>query len=110
MLRQILNEDTWIRGNTCEDNRGNYVYPDSPNATKFDVYGALQYFHYGDNLRLAMNKFKIAYKTLYPNKYQEAATEYYRDGKMQRTYPIYKLNDLLDDFHELSRILVITDV
>lgn len=110
MLSEILNEETWIKGNSSADSQGNFVYIDSPNATKFDVYGALKYFYYGDRLEKAIAKFKVAYRAIYPKLYERAATTYEVDGKVCKVYPTYKLNDLLDNFSQLSRILAITDV
>lgn len=103
----------WIKNYHAIDNQGEEVALNSPDAVSWDLYGALRISYFDDDeFYQAIEKVKRVIKQRFPEKWNKhVKTTYYKeDGKLIFVDPpLYKLNDELDNFQQLQRILFYLD-
>jgi tetratricopeptide (TPR) repeat protein len=109
MINKIdwLTSDQWTKSATLDED-DNQVNINSPDAVKFDLYAALRVSYYREEeFEEALEKIKKAYKILFPEKWRslEGTMYYKKDGKLKYVMPLYALNDLLDNFGQVKRLM-----
>jgi len=103
-----LTEDQWTKHSHAVSEEGEDVYIDSPQAVKYDLYGALKVSYYKEEeFEETLEKVKKAYKLLFPDKWESVKeTMYYKkEGRIHYVMPLYVLNDILDSFSQVKRLL-----
>ena len=116
-----LTEEQWCQGAHAKDTDGNTTVvnsdgstkklsPQSADAAQWDLYGACRISYLSnDEFYKAIDELKRVYKMLYKEKYDKHdRNQYYKkEGKLVylEEPTLYDLNDELDDFSQLKRIL-----
>lgn len=103
-----LTEDNWIQGRSCVNKSGDDVRLDSQLAEKFDLSAAIKVSYGSDeDISEAISKIKTAFKLLDAPTYAKLKEEHYykSKGKLVFCCPLYAINDALDNFSEVKKLL-----